>query len=512
MAFKKSRICGLHQRQFMGKITPQILVTFINIRKTKGNTIHQQLYEQLKKAIHEGMLTPGERLPSSRELSAELKISRNAVLQVFEQLIMEGFFEGKTGSGTFVGKSVAGFSRSKSRRAGPNADTTPIIRQFNHAGLNNAFRHSNNATEPMLPFQQSVPLISEFPFAAWGRVGAAVHRKMHLLHLAYDDVQGYFPLRKAIADHLRISRSIKCDPGQILIVNGTRQALHLAAEMLINKGDQCWIEDPGYPGAVSAVERFGGQVCPIPVISTGADIDFAIAHYPKAKLAYVTPSHQFPMGNTMALSERIKLLNWAQEHQMWIIEDDYDSEFRYDGRPIPALQGMDKHGSVIYSGTFSKVLLPAIRLGYLVFPSEAMARRFANGKSIIDGQCNVVTQAIVSDFITQGHFSRHIRRMKLLYKKNQDELVALIKRHLKDQLVPVPVEAGMHFIAWLPEGLDAGIIANEALQQNVIVHPVSQYSISTIQRNGLLLGFAGFSFKEMETAVLILKNVLDNHK
>jgi len=496
----------------MGKITPQILVTFINIRKTKGNTIHRQLYEQLKKAIHEGMLAPGERLPSSRELSRELKISRNAVLQVFEQLIMEGFFEGKTGSGTFVGKSVAGFARGKSKTLSPGSSASPEIRQFNHAGLNNAFRHTNNGTEPMLPFQQSVPLMAEFPFATWARVSAAVHRKMHLLHLAYDDVQGYFPLRKAIADHLRISRSIKCEPGQILIVNGTRQALHLAAEMLINKGDQCWIEDPGYPGAVSAIERFGGEVCPIPVTSTGPDIDFAVAHYPKAKLAYVTPSHQFPMGNTMALSERIKLLNRAHEHQMWIIEDDYDSEFRYDSRPIPALQGMDKHGSVIYSGTFSKVLLPAIRLGYLVFPSETMARQFANGKSIIDGQCNVVTQAIVSDFITQGHFSRHIRRMKLLYKKNQDELVTLIKRHLSGQLIPVPVEAGMHFVAWLPEGVDAEIIADEALEKNLIVHPVSQYCISANHRTGLMLGFAGFSFNEMEAAVLILKDVLDIHK
>ena len=495
----------------MGKITPQILVTFINIRKSKGNTIHQQLYEQLKKAIYEGMLAPGERLPSSRELGKELKISRNAVLQVFEQLIMEGFFEGKTGSGTFVGKSVAEFSRSKSKTTNLGSGTDPKTRQFNHTGLNNAFRYTNNATEPMLPFQQSVPLMAEFPFATWARVSAAVHRKMHLLHLAYDDVQGYFPLRKAIADHLRISRSIKCDPGQILIVNGTRQALHLAAEMLINKGDQCWIEDPGYPGAVSAIERFGGQVCPIPVISGGPDIDFAIAHYPKAKLAYVTPSHQFPMGNTMALSERLKLLNWAREHQMWIIEDDYDSEFRYDSRPIPALQGMDKHGSVIYSGTFSKVLLPAIRLGYLVFPSEAMARQFANGKSIIDGQCNVVTQATVCDFITQGHFSRHIRRMKLLYKKNQDELVALIKRHLNDQLIPVPVEAGMHFVAWLSQDMDAEEIAGEALQKNLIVHPVSWFCISANHRNGLMLGFAGFSFKEMESAVLILKGVLERH-
>jgi GntR family transcriptional regulator/MocR family aminotransferase len=496
----------------MGKITPQILLTFISIKKKIGQTIHRQLYEQLKKGIYEGMLLPGDRMPSSREMSAELKISRNSVLQVFEQLMMEGFFETLTGSGTFISKNIGHFSKPKRSPPGVNPAKIPDLKTVRDFGLNGAFKGSESITEPILPFQQSVPMISEFPFATWARISAEVHKKMHTLHLGYDDAQGYFPLRKAISDHLRISRSIKCDPDQVLIVNGTRQALHLAAEILLNKGDQCWMEDPGYPGALSAIQRFGGEICPVPIAKNGIDLDFAMHHYPNAKLAYVTPSHQFPMGNTMALSERIKLLNWARDNNMWIIEDDYDSEFRYSSRPIPALQSMDDNENVIYSGTFSKVLLPALRLGYMVLPTKIIARQFAAGKSVIDGQNNIITQAIVSEFIRQGYFSRHIRKMRLLYKKNQDDLVALIKLHLNDWLTPVPVEAGMHLIAWLSVAIDAELIAKEASKEGLIIHPVSQFCIQSDYANGLILGFSGFSFNEMEAGIIALKKMLDNYQ
>jgi len=493
----------------MGKITPQILVTFISINKNQGATIHNQLYEQLKNGIYDGMLRSGERMPSSREMSMQFKISRNAVLQVFEQLAMEGFFEAKTGSGTFISKNVDKLSRSKSKAVYPTQKSEHYIARPH--GLNDAFKGHVSALEPMHPFQPSIPLVSEFPFPAWASISAGVHKKMDKLHLGYDDAQGYWPLRKALCDHLRISRSVNCDPENMLIVNSSRQALHLIAEILLKNGDQCWMEDPGYPGATSAIKRFGGQICPIPIINDGMDLNFAAYHYPKAKLAYVTPSHQFPMGNTMALSERVNLLNWAKDNNMWIIEDDYDSEFRYNSRPIPALQGMDTNGNVIYIGNVSKVILPALRLGYMVFPTKVMARQFATGKSVIEGQSNIITQATISEFIRQGHFSRHIRRMRILYKKAQDDLVGLINLHLENRLNPVPVEAGMHFIAWLPPGINAAIIADEALKEGLIIHTLSQYSIKFDHQNGLILGFTGFSFIEMEAAILILKSVLNRH-
>lgn len=491
----------------MGKITPQILMTFIGVRKKSGETIHNQLYRQLKNGIYEGMLRPGDRLPSSREMSVQLKISRNAVSQVFEQLTMEGFFESQTGSGTFISKNTDKFAYSKRKITQPAEK--PNHGTANPLGQNDAFEGHSSALEPMIPFQQSVPLMAGFPFQIWARLSAAVHKNMHLLHLGYDDAQGYPPLRKALCDHLRISRSINCAPEQMVILNGSRQALHLAAEILLNKGDQCWMEDPGYPGATSAIKRFGGQICPVPIAENGMNIDYAIKHYPKASLAYVTPSHQFPMGNSLALSERIKLLNYARDNNMWVIEDDYDSEFRYNSRPIPALQGMDVNGNVIYIGSLSKVLLPALRLGYMVLPTAAMARQFAIAKSVIEGQSNIINQATACEFITQGYFNRHIRRMRLLYKKNQDDLVNLVNLHLKDKLIPVPVEAGMHLIAWLREGVNASAVATEALKTGVIVHPISSYGIKFKHENGLIAGFSGFLFDETEQAILKLKTVIN---
>lgn len=269
------------------------------------------------------------------------------------------------------------------------------------------------------------------------------------------------------------------------------------------------MEDSGYQGAITAMKRFGGKICPVPVTNRGIDLDFAMQHYPQAKLAYVTPSHQFPMGSTLALEERVKLLDWARDNQLWIIEDDYESEYRYNSRPIPALQGMDTAGNVIYIGNLSKVLLPALRLGYMVFPSKAMARQFTVAKSAIDGQSNIINQAIISEFISQGHFSRHIRRMKLLYKKAQSDLASLISLHLKDLLTAVPVEAGMHFIALLPLAINAKTVAREALKEGLIIQPLSHYSIKFGDPNGLILGFSGFTFKEMEHGVIKLQGVLD---
>ena len=491
----------------MGKITPQILVTFIIINKKSGDTIHNQLYSQLKNSVYEGMLRAGDRLPSSREMSLQLKISRNAVSQVFEQLTMEGFFESRTGSGTFISKNTGKFTYSKRKITQPVEKPAHGISNPN--GQNEAFKAHTSTLEPMLPFQQSVPLMAEFPFDTWARVSAAVHRNISSLHLGYDDAQGYPPLRKALCDHLRISRSINCMPDQMVIVNGSRQALHLAAEILLSKDDQCWMEDPGYAGATSAIKRFGGQICPIPIAENGMDVDFAIEHYPNARLAYVTPSHQFPMGNTLALSERIKLLNYARDTAMWIIEDDYDSEFRYNSRPIPALQGMDVNGNVIYIGNLSKVLLPALRLGYMVLPTASMARQFAIAKSAIEGQSNIINQATACEFIRMGYFSRHIRRMRLLYKKNQDDLVNLINHHLKDKLIPVPVEAGMHLVAWLPDCVNAKAVADEALKEGIIVSAISNYGIEFKHKYGLILGFSGFMFDEMEKSIIKLKSVLD---
>jgi GntR family transcriptional regulator/MocR family aminotransferase len=490
----------------MTKVTPQILVTFISIDKKPGKTINAQLYEQLKNGVFCGMLRPGDRMPSSRELATQLTISRNSVMQVFEQLTMEGFFETRTGFGTFVSSGIEKLSYTK--KAIDKSEKKPGRVVARGYGLNNAFEGHKSEREAALPFQTSLPLFAEFPFAAWAKISTAVNQKINLLHLGYDDAQGYLPLRKALADHLRISRSINCGAEEILIVNSSRQALSLCGELLLTQGSQCWMEDPGYNGAKSAIRRFGGDICPVPIADDGMDVDYAIRHYPNAKLAYITPSHQYPMGNTMALNERIKLLNYAGEQQMWIIEDDYDSEFRYNGRPIPALQGLDTNGNVIYVGTVSKVLLPALRLGYMVFPTAEMARQFSVAKSATDGQSNIINQAIIAEFISSGHFGRHIRRMRLVYKKAQDDLVELINLHLKGMLTPIPVDAGMHLLAWLPNGVNAQTVAEAAKQEGLIINTLAKYSVRFKHDNGLILGFTGFKLAEMEPALLKLKKVL----
>ncbi|MGY0035397.1 aminotransferase-like domain-containing protein [Pedobacter sp. NJ-S-72] len=306
---------------------------------------------------------------------------------------------------------------------------------------------NDDRIEPIKAFQTSIPSFEHFPFAIWSRIAADIYRNIHLLHLGYDDIQGHLPLREVLADHLRINRSIDCKADQLVIVNGSRQGMHLLAEMFLKKGDQCWMEDPGYASAKCAFERFGGVLCPIPIGNKGLDIDYALKNYPSAKIAYVTPSHQYPLGITMPpLAERIRLLQHAKKKGMLIIEDDYDSEFRYNGRPLPALRGLDNSGHVIYLGTFSKILFPALRIGYVVMPTAEMARQLSFIKMITDRQNPGIDQAILCEFIRSGHFARHLRRMRLLYKKNQDYLVFLLKKYLGDHIIINAGDAGMHFV------------------------------------------------------------------
>jgi GntR family transcriptional regulator/MocR family aminotransferase len=352
-----------------------------------------------------------------------------------------------------------------------------------------------------------VPAVEHFPFKIWARIAADIYRNIHSLHLGYGDTQGHLPLRQALADYLRINRSIHCTPEQILIVNGSRQAINLAAQTLLKKGDQCWMEDPGYQAARGAITRWGGALCPVPLTQYGLDIDYAIEHYPNAKFAYVTPSHQYPVGGMLPLGERLKLLQWAAKHQMWLLEDDYDSEFRYNGRPVPALKGLDDKGCVIYAGTFSKVLFPALRLGYMVLPSAEMAQQFKMVKSTIDRQNPVIDQAIVARFMEEGHFARHLRRMRALYKKQQDELTALLKKHLGEYLEANACDTGMHMIAWVRRPCNLPLLIKKAEEQEIVLQSVADYCIHFQQRDALIMGFTGFNAAHLEQSVLKLKKL-----
>ncbi|MBB2148266.1 MocR-like pyridoxine biosynthesis transcription factor PdxR [Pedobacter gandavensis] len=494
----------------MSKISPEILLTFINLDRSLKTPLYIQLYDAIKQNVFDGMLKHGDRMPSTRSLATEFSISRNCVLLAFEQLTLEGFLTSKTGDGTYVCEQVNELKPSvrELKKRSAVEERTLIATETAEVPLHAKFVLNYIGQEAMLPFQPSIPSLPDFPFQIWAKIAANVYRNIHKLHLGYDSAQGFLPLREALTDYLRINRSISCTADQIVLVNGSSQAMHLIAELLLKKEDQCWMEDPGFLRAKSAFARFGAKICPVPIAASGMDLDYARKHFPAAKLAYVTPSHQYPLGETMPLMERIKLLKWAAQQNMWVIEDDYESEFRYVNRPIPALKGLDTFGKVIYVGTFNKTLFPALRIGYMVLPSVALAQQFTIAKAVIDRQSPVIDQAILTEFILEGHFSRHLRRMRLVYRKAQEDLVALLKQHLGDFLRVETTDAGMHLVAWLLDDEDATAVANKARANGVFIYAVDELSVAFKHPAALIIGFTGFSLKMMEEAVLKLKEIL----
>lgn len=495
----------------MSKISPEIPLPFISLDRTVSMPLYRQLYEGIRNSIFSGMLKQGERMPSTRTWAEELSVSRNCVMQAFDQLLLEGFLEGRAGDGTYVCKQLPELPKR------PGADPGAVVVLPEQVAAPPEIRtqywlprdvmERDSETETFVPFQLCVPSLDAFPFSTWSKISSAVYRDIQLLHLGYNDAQGYLPLREALVDYLRINRSIRCTAEQIVIVNGSRQALQLAMQVLLSAGDECWMEDPGYNAVKTAITQRGAKLCPVPVTAQGIDITYASTHYPKAKLAYVTPSHQYPLGGTLPLSERLRLLQWAAVNRMWIIEDDYDSEFRYNGRPIPALQGLDTNGNVIYVGTFSKVLFPALRLAYLVLPTPEVARHFKIAKAVADRHSPLIEQRVLSTFITEGHFERHMRRMRVLYKKQQDTLIRLLQLHLSHEVTIAAADAGMHLVVWLLRDIPDTVMVQAAAVRRLIVFPVTEFVVQFPQRPGLLLGFTGFTDEQLEQSVLCLKQV-----
>lgn len=492
--------------------SPEISLTFIKIDPSVNKPLYRQICQQIREAVLNGMLKYGDRMPATRILAKDLQISRNSVVQAFEQLTLEGYLNSKTGAGTYIcGQMDNDAAKTRKRRSKPvnpvqqDADImfSPAVNFPEHG------RHviRDCGFDEILPFL-TTPSFENFPFAVWSKIASAVYRDISALHLGYDHAQGYLPLREELAGHLRINRSINCTADQIVIVNGSRQALHLLTEMFLKKGDQCWVEDPGYAGIKAAISRFEGIICPVPVTEKGIDTDYAAVHYPKAKLAYVTPSHQFPLGITMPLMERMKLLQHAEKSGMLIIEDDYDSEFRYNGRPLPALKGLDKKGHVLYAGTFSKVLFPALRIGYIVMPTAEMAQQLSFIKAITDRQNPVIDQAILCEFIRQGHFARHLRKMRSLYKKNQDDLVILLEKYLGSNIKICAGDAGMHFIVHFPDPNHVLAIKKYAAAEKLTLIPIADLAVRFKISNSFLMGFTGFSFEQMEKAVISLNEII----
>jgi GntR family transcriptional regulator/MocR family aminotransferase len=325
--------------------------------------------------------------------------------------------------------------------------------------------------------------------------------------MRYNHPAGYAPLRQAIAAHLATARRVHCTAEQVIIVTGSQQALDLSARILLDPGDPAWIEDPGYLGARAALVAAGARLVPVPVDDDGLDVAAAETRSPEARLAVVTPSHQFPLGSTMSLARRLALIDWAHRAGSWVVEDDYDAEFRYAGRPLTALQGIDRRGCVIYVGTFSKVLFPGLRLGYLVAPPQ-LVDALIGAHMATDMHAHVLEQAALADFIRGGHFERHLRRMRVLYAERQAILVEAVKRELEGVLDVSPCESGLHLIGWLASGLDDSLAAEEAATQGVDVWPLSLHSLGPHPRAALLLGYASLTPREIRSGVQRLARAL----
>jgi GntR family transcriptional regulator/MocR family aminotransferase len=466
--------------------------------------LHRQLFDALRAAMLDGRLGPEARLPASRALARELGISRTTVMTAYDQLTAEGFLIGRSGSGTFVSETMPG-DLIRARAMAPPAEAPPTLSRRG-AVLAGASPHPVPPAGRLLrPFRAGYPAVDAFPTEIWARLAARRWRRGAASLLGYGDPAGYLPLRVAIADYLRRSRGVRCTEAQVIIVSGSQQGFDLTTRLLLDPGDVAWVENPGYAGVSGALRGAGVRTVPIPVDADGLDIAAGERLAPEARLAAVTPSHQYPAGVTMTLARRLALLEWAARASAWVLEDDYDAEFRYSGRALEALQGLDSEGRVIYLGTFSKVLAPALRLGYLVVP-PALVDAFTTAVDVTSRHAPTIEQAVLADFIAEGHFARHLRRMQALYAERQGVLVEAAREMAGDMLDVRPAEAGLHVVGWLPPGRSAVEIARRASDRGVDVYPFAMPDEPTA---GLMLGYAPFTPAAIRESMTSLARVLE---
>lgn len=489
------------------KRVPTGIVPVIAVDRASAKPLHRQIYEGFREAIVERRLRAGQRLPSTRGLAAELGISRIPVLQAFEQLLAEGYFESRTGAGTFVAGSLPDDLSTASDRPGRGR---PAARPGRRAVSRAPEVLLGADPKPWLAgwgaFRVSQPAVDRFPLQIWSGLVTRHSRNPRSRQMFYGDPMGYRPFREAVAEYLRTARAVRCDAEQILVVSGSQQALDISARVLLEPHSQVWVEEPGYDGARDVLRMAGARLVPVPVDDEGLDVAAGIARCPQARAAYVTPSHQYPLGMTMSASRRLQLLDWAQRGGAWVIEDDYDSEYRYGSFPVAALQGIDQDSRVIYIGTFSKVLFPALRIGYIVVPAD-LAGRFAAVREAMDIFPPTLYQAVLADFLGEGHFGRHLRRMRLLYGERRAVLVEALRQEIGDALRVVGDAAGLHLTARLPAGVDDRAIAEQAARQGLWVMPLSACCLDAPSR-GLVLGYGGTSRTEILDGVRRLRGLL----
>jgi GntR family transcriptional regulator / MocR family aminotransferase len=471
---------------------------------------YRWLYSALRAAILEGRLHPSARLPATRDLATQYRLSRGTIVNAVEQLKSEGYVQARIGSGTYVSSTLPDELFQVAANAKPNLperqhEQHNLKREIS-AYARRVHLFPNFAPHPTRAFRPNLPALDLFPTTLWAQVAARRLRKISTNFLIGCDPLGYLPLRQAVADYLNTSRGVNCSADQVAIVSGAQEAFDLVARLFLNPGDRVCMENPGYIGATTVFQSLGAKISYVPLDEEGIKLSESTLR--NARLVYVTPGHQFPLGITMSLARRLQLLESARKSGTLILEDDYDSEFRYAGRPVPALQGLDRHGLVLFTGSFSKVLFPSLRLGYLVVPAD-LADRVSATLSITRRHAPLMEQAVLSDFITAGHFGRHLRRMRQIYAERLNALLHSATQNLTGMLEISGVEAGLQTVGWLQRGINAESAAAAAAKRNVEVTPLSIYARGNVAPAGLQLGFAAIDAKEIRRGVQDLAVALE---
>jgi len=467
--------------------------------RSEGEPAYRWLYTALRREILQGRLRPGMRLPATRDLAAEYGLSRGTIVTAFEELKAEGYLEGSVGSGTYVNKILPEELLETVRGERRELEPKRVERRRRFSGYGEALQSFPSLTGgASRAFRANVPALEEFPTSLWAQIANRRLRRASMTMLRGCEAAGYRPLREAIAAYLSRSRGVVCTAEQVVVVAGMQEALDLAARLFVSAGEEVLMEDPGYPGAVRIFEAMGARMVSLGVDGEGAKLPEADR---SAKLVYVTPAHQSPLGVTMSLARRLELLGWARGAGALIFEDDYDGEYRYAGRTVPALQGLDRHGVVLFAGSFSKVLFPALRLGYLVVP-EDLVERFAAAKSILNRHAPVLEQAVLCDFLEGGHFGRHLRRMRELYSERLGILLEEGRRQLAGAVEISEIEAGLQTVGWLADGLDGRTLVKVAAERGLeLIALAGFYRGAERGRDGVQMGFAAVSPGEIRRGV-----------
>jgi GntR family transcriptional regulator/MocR family aminotransferase len=435
-------------------------------------------------------------------------VARGTVVSAYEQLAAEGYISGQRGAGSFVSDTLPDQWFLPRRRAARSRKARKATLSARGAALARArFPMAlPGAPRPFLPY---TPAVDIFPRARWGQLVARHARRTHATRFRDVDARGYLPLREALAEHLRVFRGVRCDAGQVLVLSGVHQALDLVARLLLDCGDAVWMEDPGYFGARRVMEASELDLVPVPVDDAGLDVERGIAAAPHARLAYVTPAHQAPLGSTLSLDRRMRLLDWADREGAWVFEDDYDSEFRYEGRPLAALHGLDDRDVVIHAGTLSKVMFPGLRLAYLVVP-EALVDPFTAAASMLHRYVPLLPQAATADFIAEGDLARHIRRARTVYAERRASMIAALASELGEDLEVAGATCGMQVLARLASHTSDRAICRAAYDAGLEILPLSKFAIRPLRRGGLVLGFAAVEPTRTRRAVGVLREIVDS--